>query len=204
MRTRVLGIGVIFAVAGLAPFASMQAQESGYGGDSVDCTSHDYAPERCQVVWRDAQLVQQLSKTRCVRDQNWGFDRDGLWVNGGCSGRFVAVDDRDRDRRRDGGIEYGRERERDRERDHDRERQDANERWEPDASWNQRFSVTCESQDRRDRFCQVDVGGGGSVYLERQLSNTSCVEGASWGWNRGGVWVTQGCRGVFTVDRRWR
>ena len=63
--------------------------------------------------------------------------------------------------------------------------------WQPGPGWD-------------NRFCQVDVGGGGRVYLERQLSSAPCVEGQSWGWNRGGVWVGQGCRAQFTVDRRWR
>lgn len=181
MLTRILGITIIMAAGSLAPLAVAQAHE---GGDAIDCTSHNYAYQRCDVPWRDARIVRQLSDTRCVRGQNWGIDHHGLWVDRGCSGRFVAARGRDRDR--------------------DRDRQDEGGGWQPDPSWNQRFSVTCESQDGQDRFCQVDLGGGGKAYLERQLSSTPCVEGQNWGSNRAGVWVTQGCRGVFTIDRRWR
>jgi hypothetical protein len=74
--------------------------------------------------------------------------------------------------------------------------------WRPGRDWNQRFSMRCES-DGPQRFCQVDVGANGRVSLDRQESRVPCREGRSWGWNRAGVWVSQGCRGVFTIDRRW-
>ena len=63
--------------------------------------------------------------------------------------------------------------------------------------------MTCESQDGRDHFCQVDLGGGGHASLQRQISDARCVEGRSWGSNRAGVWVKDGCRGEFSIDRRW-
>lgn len=188
--TRVLAAISLFVLF-LVPVSAVRAQDH---GDAVDCTSRNYAYTRCEVPWHDARLVRQLSDTQCARGRNWGIDRRGLWVNGGCGGRFVEAG-RGRDR------DYG---DRDRGGRDDRGDRGDGGGWQPDQSWNQRFSVTCESQDGRDRFCQVDVGGGGRAYLERQLSNTACVEGQSWGWNRAGVWVTQGCRGVFSVDRRWR
>ena len=39
--------------------------------------------------------------------------------------------------------------------------------------------------------------------LVSQVSKTRCVEGNNWGWNRAGIWVDQGCEGVFRVQRRW-
>ncbi|WP_454830566.1 DUF3011 domain-containing protein [Pseudoxanthomonas wuyuanensis] len=53
----------------------------------------------------------------------------------------------------------------------------------------------CESDGNRTRQCRVDTRGG--VVLVRQLSSTRCVEGRNWGYDRGGVWVSQGCRGEF-------
>jgi len=191
MRTRVLGIGIIFAAASLAPLTVAQAQDRRHdGGDAIECSSQNYARQRCDVPWRDARLDRQLSDTRCVRDKNWGFDRHGLWVDGGCSARFVEAGDHDRSR--------------DDRHDRDNERADNGGGWRPEPSWNQRFSVTCESQDGRDHFCQVDMGGAGHASLERQLSDARCVEGRSWGSNRAGVWVKDGCRGVFSIDRRWQ
>jgi len=35
--------------------------------------------------------------------------------------------------------------------------------------------------------------------LLRQLSDTACKEGSTWGWDAQGVWVDGGCRGLFRV-----
>lgn len=197
MRTTVLGMGLVFAAAALAPSVGVHAQDRRHdGGDAVECSSHDFKRERCDVPWRDARLERQLSDTRCVRGQNWGIDRDGLWVDRGCSGRFVSADDGGHHERRDDGRDR-----RDDGRDNDREEAGG---WQPDPSWNRRFAVSCESQDGQDHFCQVDLGGAGRATLVRQLSKTRCIEGENWGFNRAGVWVTQGCRAEFTIDRRWR
>lgn len=59
--------------------------------------------------------------------------------------------------------------------------------------------VRCESNDGRTRECPID---GGRVLLERQLSRASCIEGRSWGYGRGSVWVAQGCRADFRVIGR--
>ena len=194
MRTRMLGLGIAFAAASLAPVAATQAQDRHHDGDAIECTSQNYARERCDVPWRDARLEQQLSDTRCVRGKNWGIDRHGLWVDNGCSGRFVEAGRRGHDHH---------DRDRDHDRDHDGDRREEG-GWQPEPSWNQRFTVTCESQDGRDHFCQVDLGGAGRASLERQISEARCIEGRTWGSNRAGVWVKDGCRGEFTIDRRWR
>jgi len=58
--------------------------------------------------------------------------------------------------------------------------------------------VTCESRKSARRTCGVSVERG--VRLGRQMSNTACVEGQTWGWSRDGVWVDDGCRAEFIVD----
>ena len=177
MMIRMLAIISLFVLF-LVPVSAVRAQ--GYG-DAVDCASRNYAYTRCDVPWRDARIVRQLSDTQCVRGRNWGIDRRGLWVDGGCAGRFVAAgrDDRDRDDRGGGG-------------------------WRPDAGWDRRFSISCASSNYEYNFCGVDLGGGGRAILERQTSGSPCIEGRTWGSNRAGIWVVQGCAGVFTIDRRWR
>jgi hypothetical protein len=35
-----------------------------------------------------AQLVQNISNTRCEFERTWGFDYNGIWVDRGCRGRF--------------------------------------------------------------------------------------------------------------------
>lgn len=182
MQKRIIGIGVALAAAVLAPFSASQAHpEQQVNVPAVNCVSRNHAQHHCAVPWSDARLVRQLNGSHCIRDENWGVDEDGIWVHG-CSGRFVeaTIDDgSDSNVVNDGA-------------------------WQPAPSWNQRFTVGCESIDGRDRFCQVDLGGAGSASLQQQISNTPCIEGQNWGSNRAGIWVTQGCRAVFLIDRRWR
>lgn len=59
--------------------------------------------------------------------------------------------------------------------------------------------VRCESGDGREHRCAVDTRGG--VRLVRQLSRSACIEGQSWGIERNGIWVTQGCRAEFVAGR---
>jgi len=63
-------------------------------------------------------------------------------------------------------------------------------------------TVRCESQDRRTRHCNMDTRGG--VRLTRRLSDASCVQGRSWGYDSRGVWVTNGCRAEFATGGGYR
>jgi hypothetical protein len=176
-------------IVSFAPLSALHAQDRGRG-EAVDCESRDMGKTRCPVSWDDARMVRQLSDTRCVRGENWGIDRRGLWVDRGCAGRFVEAGGHDR------GDERG-----------DRDHHDHGDRdrggWQPEPGWDSRFNVVCESQDFRYRFCAADLGGGGRASIARQISDSSCVEGRNWGWNRAGVWVDKGCAAEFTIDRRW-
>lgn len=59
---------------------------------------------------------------------------------------------------------------------------------------------TCESSKGSPRFCQA--GSRGDIRLVRQISRSPCVEGSTWGRERNGVWVEQGCRAEFEVAGR--
>lgn len=150
------------------------------GDDSVDCGSSGYKMTRCAVPWRDARLVRQTSDSACVKGRTWGIDRGGIWVDKGCGGTFVEA------RRGDGpgpGDDGG---------------------WRPGPGWDAAIRVRCASQGYRYNMCQVDTGRGSSVSVERQISNTRCEQGRTWGFNRAGIWVDGGCEAIFRVDRRWR
>jgi len=58
-------------------------------------------------------------------------------------------------------------------------------------------TVRCESEERHQRRCNVSVRRG--VDVVHQLSRTRCVQGQNWGWDRGGIWVSGGCRAEFRV-----
>ena len=61
------------------------------------------------------------------------------------------------------------------------------------------YSVTCSSTNNRYTTCAWDARRG-DPRLISQLSNDSCREGYSWGYNqRTGLWVDKGCRARFGV-----
>lgn len=180
----VAGVSLLVALCSM-PIQAVHAQRGYDRGHAVECTSQDYRRDHCRVPWRDARLVDQISSTPCRRGQNWGVDRGGIWVDNGCAGRFVEADGRHGDR-------------------DDRDGQRGHGGWNPPSNWNQRFDIACSSNNFQYNFCAADLGGAGRVRLRRQTSEARCVEGRTWGSNRAGVWVVQGCAGIFTVDRRWR
>jgi hypothetical protein len=58
-------------------------------------------------------------------------------------------------------------------------------------------SITCSSEANRYNYCRVDTEN--MVRLTRQFSSTNCLEGRTWGYDGGGVWVDHGCRAEFVV-----
>ena len=56
---------------------------------------------------------------------------------------------------------------------------------------------TCSSDDGQLHSCRVNTER--PIQFVRQRSNAQCVEGQSYGIDRGGVWVTNGCRADFAV-----
>lgn len=60
-------------------------------------------------------------------------------------------------------------------------------------------TISCASYDGRRNYCDVDTRGA-KVQLTRQLGTATCMEGATWGYDRNGVWVDRGCSGEFLVQ----
>ncbi len=58
-------------------------------GQTLRCESSDNRHRRCNVAVRHGvDLVRQLSGTRCMEGNNWGWDRSGIWVDRGCRAEF--------------------------------------------------------------------------------------------------------------------
>jgi hypothetical protein len=56
---------------------------------SVICSSKDRRYFECAAPFRGrARVVQQISDTRCIEDNNWGQRRGMIWVDRGCRARF--------------------------------------------------------------------------------------------------------------------
>ena len=63
------------------------------GPTSVTCKSDDFSYRACPApMWGRRVFIQkQLSRTRCVRGDNWGEMYSGIWVDRGC-GAVFAID----------------------------------------------------------------------------------------------------------------
>jgi hypothetical protein len=90
-RTPKLLIAASVLAASFAVPSSVPAQP-GYGGPPprITCSSNDGRRNWCDIgPNRDVRLVRQISGSACIRDNTWGLDRRGLWVDRGCRAEFV-------------------------------------------------------------------------------------------------------------------
>lgn len=178
---KVLGVVMGLVVAAVAAFAPpVQAGRDGY---IVRCESVGYRDNYCPIDTRGGVYVERnLGRTACIEGDNWGYDRNGIWVSDGCRADFAVPQGYSNGR----GWEYGQGQGRGRPyRDDYNQHQGRGQR------------VICESHKGRYAYC--GVGGIRNAELVRQYSNSSCTYRRSWGFDRGGVWVSQGCRAEFLV-----
>ncbi|PZN92053.1 MAG: hypothetical protein DCF31_17950, partial [Alphaproteobacteria bacterium] len=57
--------------------------------------------------------------------------------------------------------------------------------------------IECSSRNYRPARCAATIRAGAEV--ERVLGG-ECIQGRSWGWDRGGIWVNNGCRARFRIN----
>ncbi|MBR8827231.1 MAG: DUF3011 domain-containing protein [Gomphosphaeria aponina SAG 52.96 = DSM 107014] len=172
---------------------------------NITCESQDGRYKFCRIDTRGGvRLERQLSSTRCSQGNTWGYDRDGIWVDDGCRAEFLV---RDRNgahhsNNNDGddtaaivggaalavGIIVGALAANSDEKNNNN-----------NNSSDQ--SLTCASNDDRYQHCAANIRSGDRVALKRQLSSAGCWQGDTWGYDRDGIWVDNGCRGVFEIRR---
>jgi len=56
--------------------------------------------------------------------------------------------------------------------------------------------LECRSSGYHYRYCPADTGN--SVQLAQKLSGSPCDYGRGWGYDQSGIWVDNGCAGMFT------
>jgi hypothetical protein len=154
--------------------ASLDIPDPGTGGiETIRCESTGGRRKLCPAdTAGGVKLVRKLSDAPCRSGSNWGYDREGIWVSDGCRAEFEI-------RSSGGTIGW----------------------WSPEGSAPSEEAdyIRCESADGRQRVCSARTRGG--VSLHRQLSSTPCIEGKTWGYDRGAIWVNGGCRAEFKVER---
>lgn len=167
---RLFSAGLMALLAAPTALAQPQAKHTSYG--LIVCESPNGRESFCPAETRyGVRLTEELSRGRCAQGRTWGTRADGIWVSGGCAGKF-EIGSQSPAHPGDG---YG---------DHDGGGQ-------PGYA----DSVVCESIDSRYARCAADTRGG--VELIRQLSRGVCVAGRTWGYDNGFIWVDRGCRGEF-------
>ena len=58
-------------------------------GRTITCASNDGRRNWCDIGRsRDVDIARQISGSPCIRDNTWGIDRRGLWVDRGCRADF--------------------------------------------------------------------------------------------------------------------
>jgi len=65
------------------------------------------------------------------------------------------------------------------------------------GNWNDNYTVTCSSTNNAQVRCNWDARYG-QPRLQKQLSQSACIEGRTWDYNdRNEIWVSGGCRATF-------
>ncbi len=142
------------------------------GGEIVLCESLDGRRAYCDAPTRGGvRMARQLSRNDCYEGQTWGYDQRGIWVDRGCRAEFELI------RTGNPGIR-------------------------PPGSGSGEYlgTVVCRSEGQRQQICPLDIGNN-RIDLIRKISKAACVQGQTWGYDRRGVWVSNGCRGEFAVIR---
>ncbi len=199
-----------FAAAGLLAMAGTARAQS-----TITCESSGGQFRSCPVNTSDGvTLSRQLSREGCWQGDTWGYDRNRIWVNRGCRAEFRVGGSRDSNNngaKVAGAVLLGViaaaaiAKHNDDDRDDRYDRNDRNDRYDYNYGYGggyndrDRYSreFTCASKDGRMSWCGQRVNGRQHVEIKRQLSDSPCIYGRSWGLQRGDVWVDNGCRAVF-------
>lgn len=60
-----------------------------FAEETITCMSTGNRYNYCSIrTDNSVRLVRQISHTRCDQYNNWGYDRNGVWVDRGCSAEF--------------------------------------------------------------------------------------------------------------------
>jgi hypothetical protein len=172
----------LFVVFAFAPLAWSQSV--------VTCSSDDMHLHTCNIgPNRGVRMVRQRSGSACIQGRTYGVRGEQIWVDRGCRADFEVLAGG-----RGGYHDHDHDRDHDRDRDHyDRDRYDH------DHGGGARI-VTCSSDDGHRHTC--DVGAAEGIRMVNQRSGSPCINGRTYGFYRGQIWVDRGCRADFEVRGR--
>ena len=167
--------------------------------DVIRCGSMNGGYASCPTPWRGAILLEKESRSSCQPGRDWGFDHGQIWVDNGCRALFQRAG-------RSGGEGWVYRR------DEAPLRPPPSHyvpnRPEPSHGWNggpgkppsaRARTVQCGSVDKAYRFCPAGIEAGQQVVLEHNQSDKRCKWARDWGVQGDGIWVSNGCRAVFSI-----
>lgn len=164
----------IFLLLSTASRLHAQSGMTSKNGPQMTCASDDMRRHYCPVnTSRGLRLVNQRSKSACTQGYSWGFDRKGVWVDHGCRADFFVPAEQG------GGPGYGPP---------------------PPPPGRPPYNppiVNCSSNNGKRNYCNADTSRG--VSLARQISGSACIQGSTWGYSWGQIWVDRGCRADFRL-----
>ncbi len=136
----------------------------------ITCESWQFRPNECPADTRGGVRLLQQTGGICTQGQTWGFTPRGIWVDNGCRAIFAVIGGRP-------GFGPG-----------------PGIPGAPIAPGGARF-IVCESWQFQPQRCATDVLRRPQV----EVVAGTCIQGQTWGWDRGGVWVNGGCRARFRL-----
>jgi hypothetical protein len=153
------------------------------GAGIISCSSDDGRRHYCTVdSGGRVRLQQQRGDSPCREGYSWGSDGKLIWVDHGCRADFAVEGGGGVEREPDQNIPWGR-----------------NSYAGGPGTGGLNQVVSCSSDDNHRHYCPADTRGG--VQLQKQLSESACRQGRSWGYDRSGIWVDHGCRADFQLLR---
>lgn len=203
------------------------------GQQRVECHSPKFGYRECAVPWRHSELISRISQAECVEGRTWGQRDDKIWVDRGCAASFGPARQgggwgggrelecrSERFGYRECPVDW---------RDAQLIRQTSQTECVEGRTWGYRRGliwvdkgctaifaegrgrpgagggaeqIECNSERNRYKSCRT--GNWRGARLVRQTSNAACVEGRTWGYQDGTLWVDGGCAGTFESTRRGR
>ena len=174
IRTISIGLailaGAIFGLALTAPAANAQQ------APRMLCESIHGEPAMCLQPGLTEAFVVQVLGGECVAGQQWNWGPRGISVRDGCRAVFGY-----RTAATGNGGGY----------------------YPPPPPPGHGSSpgygrpgepILCASMNFQPNRCPMDTSGGVTIGM---ITNQPCRQGQTWGWDRGGVWVTGNCRAYF-------
>ena len=123
---------------------------------------------------RGGVRIQRVIAGNCRQNQTWGWDRRAVWVNGGCRADFISNNGNGGGNNGGGNNGGG---------------------WGGGGNPGVQI-IECNSINYRPARCDANIRSG--VQIDRVLGG-ECIQNRTWGWDRGGIWVNNGCRARFRV-----